>query len=95
LVEEAAAASESIVSQATQLAALVARWDVADANEREMTPQAARPAVQLAERRSAQRPWKPAAKAPAKAPATAPAKAQAFPPNRPMAAGNDGGWKEF
>jgi PAS domain S-box-containing protein len=91
LVEEAAAASESIVSQATQLAALVARWDVADANGREMTPPAARPAVQLAERRGAQRPWKQAAKAPAKAPATA----QALPADRPIAAGNDGGWKEF
>jgi methyl-accepting chemotaxis protein len=43
LVEEAAAASESIVGQAAHLAALVARWNVADANVREMATPAARP----------------------------------------------------
>jgi len=92
LVEEAAAASESIVGQATQLAVLVARWDVVGVNGREMTPPAAQPAVQPpVERRSAKRPWKQAAKAPAKAPATA----QALRAGRPIAAASDGGWKEF
>jgi hypothetical protein len=45
LVEQAAAASESIVGQATQLAALVARYDVAvdlTAEARSMTTQKSR-----------------------------------------------------
>jgi PAS domain S-box-containing protein len=92
LVEEAAAASESIVGQAAHLAALVARWDVADV-KREMATPAAKPVTPPpAERRSANRPWKQTAKAPATAPPTA----QTPPPvRRPPAAGNDGGWKEF
>jgi methyl-accepting chemotaxis protein len=99
LVEEAAAASESIVGQAAHLAALVARWDVADVNVREMaTPAAksvtsppAKAAPPPAERRSAKRPWKQAARPAAKAPATS----QTVPTSRPAAAGSDGGWKEF
>jgi methyl-accepting chemotaxis protein len=84
LVEEAAAASESIVGQATHLAALVARWDVA----------AAKPAMPPSEeRRGAKRPWKQAAKAPATA-QTLPAP-QASAARRPVAAGSDPGWKEF
>jgi PAS domain S-box-containing protein len=65
LVEEAAAASESIVGQATHLADLVARWDVADLNLREMAAPAAKPLMPPAERRSANRPWKQTPKAPA------------------------------
>jgi PAS domain S-box-containing protein len=95
LVEEAATASESIVGQAAHLAALVARWDVADVNVREMAPPPAKsvtsppakPAPPPAERRSAKRPWKQAAKAPATS--------RNVPPSRPTAARSDGGWKEF
>jgi len=71
LVEEAAAASESIVGQATHLADLVARWDVADLNLREMAAPAAKPLMPPAERRSANRPWKQTPKAPAKGAAVA------------------------
>jgi methyl-accepting chemotaxis protein len=108
LVEQAAAASESIVGQAGHLAALVARWDVADVNARETLKPAGKPAAKPvmpppAERRSAKRPWKQAAKPPAKAPAatpattpaSAPATAQTLPARRSTAAGSDGGWKEF
>jgi PAS domain S-box-containing protein len=65
LVEEAASASESIVGQATHLADLVARWDVADLNLREMAAPAAKSLMPPAERRSANRPWKQTPKAPA------------------------------
>jgi PAS domain S-box-containing protein len=102
LVEEAAAASESIVGQAAHLADLVARWDVADFSVREdvglreMATPAAKPALPPpAERRSAKRPWKHAAKPAPKAPTTVPTAAQNVPTRRPIAAGNDGGWKEF
>ncbi|HWS69835.1 MAG TPA: methyl-accepting chemotaxis protein [Steroidobacteraceae bacterium] len=97
LVEEAAAASESIVGQAGHLAALVARWDVADVNVREMATPAAKPVPPPpVERRSAKRPWQQAAKAPATKPAAkAPATSQTVPSSRPTAAGRDGGWKEF
>jgi methyl-accepting chemotaxis protein len=93
LVEEAAAASESIVGQATQLAALVARYGVEDApNAGGQATPTAKP-VPPPERRSAKRPWRQAAKAPATA-QTCPA-TQTPPTRRAVAAGADEGWKEF
>jgi PAS domain S-box-containing protein len=92
LVEEAAAASESIVGQAAHLAALVARWDVADVNLREMATPAAKPVPPpSAERRRAKRPWTQAAKPAAKVPATS----QTVPTSRQTAAASEGSWKEF
>jgi hypothetical protein len=94
LVEEAAAASESIVGQAAHLADLVARWDVADLNPGEMAASAAKPVTPPAERRSANRPWKQTPKAPAGRAAAA-AAAATRPARRPMAAAGGGDWKEF
>ncbi len=75
LVEEASAASEAIVGQATQLADLVARYRVAEdvaaaeqpvhaanANTPRMPTQGPAPGV---ERRSAKRPWSPPGDVPA------------------------------
>ena len=94
LVEEAAAASESIVGQAAHLADLVARWDVADLNLREKATPAAKPVMPPTERRSANRPWKQAPKAPTKGAAAATA-AATRPARQPMAAAGAGEWKEF
>jgi PAS domain S-box-containing protein len=104
LVEEAAAASEAIVGQATHLTDLVARWDVAAANATELAAPAphakstAKPGISpLVERRSAKRPWKQQAPNGAAASATAqtaPA-ARTPPARRAVAAGSDEGWKEF
>ena len=94
LVEEAAAASESIVGQAAHLADLVARWDVADLNLREKATPAAKPVMPPAERRSANRPWKQAPKAPTKGAAAA-TPAATRPARQPMAAAGAGEWKEF
>jgi len=62
LVEEAAAASESIVGQANQLAALVARYEVDDAAAASRQPMAPSQSMDASaapatERRSAERPW--------------------------------------
>ena len=87
LVEQAAAASESIVGQATQLAALVARFDVhADSTAAVKPRTKAKPgAIPAVERRSASRPWKPTPKA-----ATAAAM-----PARKTAVAVAEDWKEF
>jgi methyl-accepting chemotaxis protein len=97
LVEQAAAASESIVTQATQLAALVARYDVAGAAgaaggvparsaaaaPRTTVKPKASPA---AERRSAKRPWTQSTKTPGSAAPAALKKA---------ATGGGDDWQEF
>jgi methyl-accepting chemotaxis protein len=88
LVEQAAAASESIVAQATQLATLVARYDVAGYGAAAAKPMAtAKPrAAPVAERRTASRPWKQAPKAAAAAEPM---------PTPKIAVGDAGDWKEF
>jgi PAS domain S-box-containing protein len=87
LVEQAAAASESIVGQATQLATLVAHYEVGEGFTVQARPvTAAQPpagAGFAAERRSAKRPWKKRNAA------------QTLPARNPAAAGGDGDWKEF
>jgi methyl-accepting chemotaxis protein len=89
LVEQAAAASESIVGQATQLASLVARYDVAEAAAAAKPMTAAKPGpVPAAERRSPIRPWKKAPNS-ATAAATVPARA------RKTAVAGAEDWKEF
>jgi methyl-accepting chemotaxis protein len=95
LVEEAAAASESIVGQAGHLAALVARWDVADVKRETATPATKPVTPPPAERRSAKRPWKQAAKAPATEPPAATPTAETPPARRQTAAGSERAWKEF
>jgi PAS domain S-box-containing protein len=94
LVEEAAAASESIVGQAAHLADLVARWDVADSIPGGMAAPAAKPVTPPAERRSANRPWKQTPKVPARGAAAA-AAAPTRPVRQPMAAAGGEEWKEF
>ena len=91
LVEQAAAASESIVGQATQLASLVARYDVAeDAAAAKPMTAAKRGPVPAAERRSPIRPWKKAPNSAATAAAaTVPARA------RKTAVAGAEDWKEF
>jgi uncharacterized phage infection (PIP) family protein YhgE len=95
LVEQAAAASESIVTQATQLAALVARYDVADTAGGPARTAAAAPrtrttvkpkASPAAERRSAKRPWTQSTKTPGSA---APAAL------KKSATGGGDDWQEF
>ncbi len=87
LVEQAAAASESIVGQATRLATLVARYDVAGNGTAAAKPMATpKPRAIAEERRSASRPWKQAPKAAA---ATKPT------PARKTAVGDAEDWKEF
>ena len=90
LVEQAAAASESIVGQATQLAQLVAKYQVEDdttghlrTNAPSPAPVAAAAKAPLTERRSAKRPWTARTETPA---ATQPKQAAA-------SAGDE--WQEF
>ena len=89
LVEQAGAASESIVGQATQLASLVARFDVAEDAVAAKPMAAAKPRpIPAAERRSVNRPWKPA-------PRSATAAAVATVPPRWTAVAGAEDWKEF
>ena len=99
LVEEASAASEAIVGQATQLANLVARYRVAEqftaaarpAPAEKTAPKPKAKAVPPLERRSGKRPWSPGNGAPAgKEPVPA-----AAPAPKAAAGGSDNDWDEF
>ena len=90
LVEEASAASRSIVEQAQSLNAMIARYDVGGENTAKPVARSATSAAPAAtERRSAARPWANRA-----APAATAAKASATAP-RKVANDEATDWKEF
>jgi hypothetical protein len=98
-VEQAAAASESIVGQATHLATLVARYEVAgtvaSAPQAKVPAHPVKPSPRPAtERRSVERPWSKTPRAQAAAAAAKPD--VEAPPARKSAAGNeDQEWQKF